>query len=128
VASSGVSYGECFTQVSVTNVTPPSGVSNQTAPSSNNVITGLFAGINKETGIGLTTMWLLVMLFIGFAVFYYSRDWGFSASGGLVLFMEGLMLVIGGVLGFISTGIIIVMALLCIVVVGFWLRGIVVGG
>lgn len=125
--NNGVSFGDCITSISglVEAEEAVSGINATVEPSNNNTITNTINEYATKTGLGSLVLWLIVMLAFALVVFLIDRGnrqgLDDKMRGVIIVLGEAILLVIGTKLGFISTGIIIILVLISIMGIGVWI-------
>ena len=116
--SNGVIIGYNYTYNEVFN--------NTNLPSTNNSIKN-FLNIDfiKNTGLGSTVLWFLIMIILAIVIWAYGH--GSPMSTGVIVFTEMLMMIIGTYLGFIGIGIIIVLTIVSLAVLVVYMRNLFLG-
>lgn len=131
VGNDGVEFGDCSTEEDLTTTTTPGpGTNVSTTPSAGNSIEEVIRQLEDASGLGSTLLWVIFMLGCSVAIVMAALKggWGGTAMSMMLLVFNGGLLVMGSILGFIGTGVIIVLALLCLVALGIWAKDAFAGG
>lgn len=98
--------------------------SGSTPAGSGNDVDSFFGGIESATGMSKLVLWVIFMFGCGIAVVMAALKggWGGSAMSMMLLFTEGGLVVLGAIFGFIGVGIVIILALLCLVALVIWAK------
>lgn len=125
VGSQGVEFGDCITSEEIELVTEEDGE----APSlpvtedDNALVRGIsFLGEEFNLGLGGNIIWLIIMAVIAYAVWTSGSFAHAGTAFGVIGIIEIIMLIVGGLLGILSTGIIVVFVVLAMVVMSVWFR------
>ena len=126
VAPNGVELGDCITTISE-GVEAVAGAevadATLTADATDNAITnglGTFQGI---TGLAGTTVWLLLMMLGAFFIYSTMAERGLSGSSalGVIAIVEVLAIIIGARIGVFSTGLVVTITVIGVVIIGIFL-------
>jgi hypothetical protein len=131
VGNAGVEFGDCTTEEDVAGAEEAAAGDNVSQlPSSGNDIEQFIGTIEDATGMGSTLLWLMLMMGASIVIVISAMraHWdGVAMSIMLLVFNAGL-LVMGSLLGFIGVGVIIVLALICLVALSLWAKDAFAGG
>jgi hypothetical protein len=131
VGADGVEFGDCSTEEELGAEAGAGAGDNVTLlPSSGNDIESLVNTLEQASGLGSTLLWVIFMLLCSVAVVVAAirGGWGGGAMGMMLLIFNGGLLVMGSILGFISVGVVVVLALVCIAALGLWVKDAFAGG
>lgn len=124
VGAQGVEFGDCTS--SIIDATEEN--ESQTAAgiiltdSDNNAFNSAMVNLRSTTGLGATTLWIILMVIITYAVWVGTAQGNHHIAMGVVVMINILMFVIGSFMGFISTSIIITLVAVFMIIGGFWLK------
>lgn len=135
VALNGVEFGDCTTTIDVLTTTEiAAGVAVVTAANitatnlGNNSIKNALEDISSLTNLGGTVIWLILMLTIAIGVWFHDiTETHPTAALGVIAISQGLMLILGTLLGILPIGIIITIVVISIVFLGVWLGRLITG-
>lgn len=89
---------------------------------SNNTITETVVAMAENTGLGTTLTWILLMFVVGLMIYFWgSKSNDFTSPLITMGILEGLMLIMGIILGFISFAVVLVVIVICGLIFGVWL-------
>lgn len=88
----------------------------------NAVVTGI-ATIGGFSGLGLTTIWLILMTFVTVFIWFAILERGMSANGalGAIAVFNTLMIILGARLEIISSSLVVIIVVLGVVIIGVFL-------
>lgn len=123
VSSTGVEFGDCTTATTVTaeEEDADDGILLDESESDNSITTGVNY-ISAATGLSATLIWLLFMAFLSIGLWQDANRKESAWALGIIALVEVILLIIGALLGFIGTGIIITIVVTSIAVSGLYLR------
>jgi len=125
VANNGVTFGSCFTESTIdsdgdgiadtTTTEESEDIIQDTEP--NNSIVSSLNTITDLTGLGGLVLWVIIMICVALGVWFGGNEykWDGSATFGIVIILEVMLLILGVVLGFIGTGILITISVIGII-------------
>lgn len=130
VTSDGVEYGECVTDESGL-VTPveeeeeeeeavPGG---KTESAEDNSINNALNELKGDSGLSSMVLWIIIMAVVaGSIIFYLPGSMTHNHMFALIGIVEVFLLILGAHLGFISTGVIVVLVILALGAGAMWFR------
>lgn len=130
VGDNGVVYGDCSTTVDITDEDEEEAEVTET-DLNNNSITNFVNAFTENTGLGGSLLWLIIMVIT--AAFIWTST-GSHAEGagsyafGVIAIVEVLLIIIGAILGFLSTGVLIAVVICFVAVLAISFRRIFLGG
>lgn len=133
VGSNGVVFGDCKTETTVDVGIPVEDEVIDEATltedaTDNSVVSGLgtFSGL---TGLGGTTIWLILMIILSVGIWFQASDIGWSGSSalGAIGILNALMIILGARLGIISTGLVVIIVVIVVVILGVFLGSFITG-
>lgn len=129
VLDNGFNLGDCQNSITGTSTVEAEANASSniiTSIQSNNAITTGTAAVASQFGLSSQLVWLVLMLVIAICIWFYSHlsfpNMDSSAIFGLVVFSQIMLFIIGALLGFISTGIIILIIMIGIVLISWYIR------
>lgn len=133
VAENGVETFDCTTtgDTGVEEITPTVVIFNASLTqdaTDNSIITGVTTFIGL-TGLAGTTIWLILMIAFSIGIFFRASDIGWSGNSalGAVAIVNALFIILGARLGILSTGLVIIISVLGVVLIGVFLGKFITG-
>lgn len=129
VGITGVSFGDCTTSEDLT-APAAAGTNLSQLPSAGNDAEVLMQQVSNATGFGSSLLWTIFMAggIIACLVLGFRAGWPGVVVLSMCLLLMAVMLIMGGLLGFIGTGVIIFFVLMLIFVIGVWVKSAFAGG
>ena len=124
VASNGVSLNDCETVVDVSAEEEEQNVTENvvTAISPTNPVTRGTNVLAETFGLSSSLIWILLMIIIAGAVWYYSKDKDALANFIIIGFIEIGLMILGIKLGMLSSGLIFTFSILGIIAIILYVR------
>lgn len=129
VTDNGFSIGDCITNLAGTSATaqPQANATGIiTRLESNNAITSGVGSVATQFGLTSEIIWIVLMIVVALATWFYShanfQQMETSAVFGLVILVEILMFILGVLIGFISTGVLIVAVIFGVTIIAWYVR------
>lgn len=127
VAANGLEQGDCQTVVTIgVPGVEPETLAESFGVESDNIITTGLLNFDETVGIGLTLIWILIMITVAVVLIRNPELDPQSKLYGIAL-VETLLIVFGTILGFLSIAIMITISFIFLVILGLWLRSFVLG-
>lgn len=126
VGTNGVEFGDCVSTFTF-EVTPEDEDDGVIPDVSDDPIFTALSTISNLTGSSLLILWIVIMIAAAWGVWEYKGMNHPVQAFGMIVFIELLLLILGTLLTIIPTGIIITITIICIVIIGMWLRNIFTG-
>lgn len=127
VGTVGVEFGDCTTDIDLVavaveeaEITTATLTQDTTATSDNSVLGGLETFQNL-TGLAGTTIWLIIMIVISLGIWtqlLMANNMGASSALGVIAIFNVLMIILGARLGILSTGLVVIIVVLGVVILG----------
>ena len=133
VGSNGVVFGDCKTETTVDiGIQVEDGVIDEATLTEDATDNSIISGINTFiglTGIAGTTLWLVLMIIFSFAVWSRAGEIGWSGNSalGVIAFTNALLIILGARLGILSTGLVIIITVIAVVIIGVFLGSFLTG-
>lgn len=127
VASQGVNFNDCTDTFTFDLVDIEAGITVQDVigtQNNNNTITATLGQIQQLTGIGGAVIWILGLFLLSFFLFMSAKELEATATTmfSIVALINILGIILGTMLGILSSGIIISLVVLGLIVLGFWFK------
>lgn len=128
VSSQGVEYGDCVTNVEIALV-EDDGVVSPTDPQDDNIITTGIQDIDElfNFGLGSTLLYLIIMAVVAVTIWTTNTGAESRHTFGIIGIVMTIMLIIGAILGFISTGIVITLVVISLLILALFIRNMFTG-
>ncbi len=98
-------------------------VATLTVDATDDAITTGVLGLGGISGLAGTTVWLIIMIAFTIGIYFRGADIGWSGSSttGAIAIANVLFIVIGARLGILSTGLVVIIVLMGVVILGVFL-------
>tara|TARA_Y100000310_G_scaffold345798_1_gene470088 strand:- start:709 stop:3063 length:2355 start_codon:yes stop_codon:yes gene_type:complete len=132
VANNGVEFGDCVTSSSTNITVEVSGIIENATISvdatDNSVITGI-QNFSDISGLAGTTIWLILMLAFSLFMFFHgaTMEWSGNSTVGAIAIINVLFIILGARLGILSTGLVVIIVTLAVVIIGVFLGRFITG-
>ncbi len=126
VGINGVGFGQCTSSISLDDDEAAQDDDDALArlPQDNNAIESAIDELIEPIGIGRLAFWLIIMVVVGIAIWYFGHEAGQQTMtiAGIFLIIEGFLFILGVTLGFIGTGTLLVVVILGIIAISMMFR------
>ena len=106
----------------------PTEPSSSGVDSENDSINKAFNDLKDWTGLTKTTLWLILMCFVGVILWVQSGEKAPTVTMGVIAGLELLLLIIGFKIGMLSNALIITISIIALAILGVFMRKIFFGG
>lgn len=123
VGTTGVEFGDCETDLDIVITVEEEAVilnATLTEDADENAITIAIVEVSQLSGLAGTTFWLILMIAFSVAIYFRGAqiNWPVNTILGAMAVINTLFIIIGARLGILSTGLVVIIVVLGVVIIG----------